>query len=101
MGAWGPPGAASGDPVVGCRGSDGPGGRLVEERQHHTRHGVDGEEPHAIVMAERTDAFPAGGTGEIEPDLPQARVIRPPQANVHRAMDDDGCLLYTSDAADE
>jgi len=62
----------------------------VEEREHHTPHRVDGQEPHAIVVAERADTLPAWGTGEIEAHLLEVGVIRPPQANVHRAMDDDG-----------
>ena len=58
---------------VGC--PDRSAGVPVEEREHHTPHRVDGEKPHAIVVAKRTDTLPARGTGEIETYVLEVGVV--------------------------
>ena len=67
--------ATSGDSMAGVGCPDRSACVPVEEREHHTPHRVDGEEPHAIVVDERTNAFPAGGTGEIETHFLEIGVV--------------------------
>ena len=67
--------ATSGDSMAGVGCPDRSACVPVEEREHHTPHRVDGEEPHAIVVAERTDTLPAGGTGEIETHFLEIGVV--------------------------